>query len=66
MRKLSDKTFIGYAYCYRCKEYFEDDLLFFSSVLCPNGCGYVVERGLKEVEKDRVEVGVKDEKVFCL
>ena len=48
MRKLSDKTFIGYAYCYRCREYFEDDLLFFSSVLCPNGCGYVVERGLKE------------------
>ena len=56
MKKLSEFKFRGYGYCYKCNEYFEDDLPVMGSVFCPNNCGYVVARGLKEIEKDRIEV----------
>ncbi len=48
VKKLSDisgRTF--FAHCPSCKEYFEDDIPIACAVFCPNGCGMVVERGIK-------------------
>jgi len=36
-----------FAYCPKCKENFVDDLRTVGNHLCPNDCGWCVERGLK-------------------
>ena len=54
MRKLSEFNFSGYAYCYECREFFEDDLPIYGSILCPNNCGNVVMRRIKELPQAEV------------
>ena len=47
MRKLSEcKRPKRYAYCAGCKEFFIDDDTRTGNIGCPNGCYYVLERGL--------------------
>ena len=40
----------GYAFCDTCNIYFIDDILIYGSILCPNGCGYCIRRGMKKEE----------------
>ena len=52
LRKLSKayeqsiKNKTSYAYCYNCSEFFIDDLPY--SVLCPNGCRCLLDKGYKK------------------
>lgn len=48
MRKLSESKNNKelFAYCNKCIEFFIDDLQNYGSILCPNGCGSAIERGL--------------------
>lgn len=46
MRSLSDRGMM-FAYCSQCKEHFEDDIIMYGSIYCPNVCGFIVERGIK-------------------
>jgi hypothetical protein len=47
------------AYCQNCKEVFIDDIPQYGSILCPNGCGYALMRGLltEGTKRDFVECG---------
>ena len=47
VKKLSECYKNQFAYCEKCEEYFEDDLPNYGSIICPNRCGYCVERGIK-------------------
>jgi len=47
-RKLKSIYKKSYAYCYKCNEFFYDDIPIVGSLLCPNACSQVVQRGIRD------------------
>ena len=45
MRKLSEHSINGLAYCHNCREYFIDDISLYGSIKCPNQkCDFALYR----------------------